>query len=85
VDVAPLDLTIEQLKQLQGTTNPGKADQLQAAIVTGLKEFEFNVWRKFAGADLGNRPALGSSAQVPPEYRALVEEYYRSLARKGSQ
>jgi hypothetical protein len=83
VDVAPLDQTIGQLKQLQQTTNPGKADELQAAIVAGLKEFEFSVWRKFNGADLANKPALGSSAQVPPEYRAMVEQYYRALARKG--
>lgn len=83
VDVRPLDLTIEQLKQLQQTTNPGRADELQAAVIAGLKEFEFGVWRKFHGLDLGARPALGAAAQVPPEYRALVEEYYRSLARKG--
>jgi Domain of unknown function (DUF4175) len=83
VDVAPLNLAIEQLRRLQETTNPGNADELQAAIVAGLKEFEFNVWRKFAGADLGNKPALGASAQVPPEFRAMVEQYYRSLARKG--
>ena len=83
VDVAPLDATIAQLKQLQATTNPGKADALQAAIVAGLKEFEFDVWRKFSGLDLGNRPALGAAAQVPPEYRAMVEQYYRALARKG--
>ena len=51
-------------------------------MIAGLKEFEFAVWRKFNGVDLGNRPALGASAQVPPEYRALVEEYYRSLAKK---
>ena len=82
VDVAPLDLTIDQLKQLQGTTNPGKVDELEAAIVAGLKDFEFNVWRKFNGTDAGSRPALGASAQVPPEYRALVEQYYRALARK---
>jgi len=83
MDVKALDLTIEQLKQLQATTNPGRADELQAAIVAGLKEFEFNVWRKFNGTDLGSRPALGASAQVPPEYRAMVEQYYRALARKS--
>ncbi len=78
-----LDLTIEQLKQLQVATNPGKVDELQAAIVKELKEFEFSVWRKFNGADLGSRPALGASAQVPPEYRTMVEQYFRSLARKS--
>jgi hypothetical protein len=83
VDVAPLDQTIGQLQKLQQTTNPGKADELQAAIVAGLKDFEFSVWRKFNGADLGSKPALGASAQVAPEFRAMVEQYYRSLARKS--
>jgi hypothetical protein len=82
VDVAPLDRAIGELHRLEGETNPGRADQLQASIIAGLKDFEFNVWRKF-NADAGNTPALGSMAQVPPEYRAMVEEYYRSLARKG--
>jgi hypothetical protein len=82
VDVAPLDRAIGQLHRLQEQTNPGRADELQASIIAGLKDFEFNVWRKFNG-DAGNTPALGSMAQVPPEYRAMVEEYYRSLARKG--
>jgi len=83
VDVAPLDQAIGQLRKLQEATDPGRADRLQEAIVAELKDFEFNVWRKFNG-DGGGKPALGSAAQVPPEYRAMVEEYYRALARKGS-
>ncbi len=82
VDVAPLDRAIDQLGQLQDATNPGRSDELQAAIVGGLKDFEFNVWRKFNG-DAVSKPALGAAAQVPPQYRAMVEEYYRALARKG--
>jgi hypothetical protein len=82
VDVAPLDRAIGQLKRLMDVTDPGRTDDLQALIVTGLKEFEFDVWRKFNG-DPAGAPALGSAAQVPPQYRAMVEEYFRSLARKG--
>ena len=54
-----------------------------SAIVAGLKDFEFTVWRKFNGTDPGNIPALGASAQVPPVYRAMVGPYYRALARKS--
>jgi hypothetical protein len=82
VDVAPLDQAIGQLRKLQEATDPGRADQLQEAIVAGLKDFEFAVWRKFNG-DAGGKPALGAASQVPPQYRAMVEEYYRALARKG--
>jgi len=82
VDVTELDHAIGQLQRLQESTDPGRTEELQAAIVSSLKNFEFNVWRKLNG-DSGNRPALGAAAQVPPEYRAMVEEYYRSLARKS--
>ncbi|MGH7594041.1 MAG: DUF4175 family protein, partial [Gemmatimonadales bacterium] len=82
VNVAPLDRAIGQLSRLQEATDPARVDDLQAAIVAGLKDFEFNVWRKFNG-DTGSGPALGAAAQAPPEYRAMVEEYYRALARKG--
>ena len=34
------------------------------------------------GQGAENRPAMGAPAEAPAEYRALVEEYYRSLARK---
>jgi hypothetical protein len=81
-DAAELSAAIDQLGQLQDATNPGRSDELQAAIVGGLKDFKFNVWRKFNG-DAVSKPALGAAAQVPPQYRAMVEEYYRALARKG--
>ena len=51
--------------------------------IAGLKDFEFTVWRKFNRTDPGNKLALGASAQVPPEYRAMVGQYYRALARKS--
>jgi molybdenum-dependent DNA-binding transcriptional regulator ModE len=80
VDVAPLDRAIQQMQQLQRATNPGNIKQLQADVVTGLKNFDFAVWRQFNAAAL-SRPALGSEVQVPTEYRAMVEAYYRALAR----
>jgi hypothetical protein len=84
VDVAPLDQAIGQLHKLQEVTDPGRADGLQSAIVAGLKDFEFNVWRKFNG-EAAARSALGAAAQVPAQFRAMVEEYYRALARKGPE
>jgi hypothetical protein len=82
VDVTELDHVIGQLQRLQGSTDPGRTEELQAGIVASLKNFEFDVWRQL-NSDTGNKPALGAAAQVPPQYRAMVEEYYRSLARKG--
>jgi len=84
VDLAPLDAAINQLRQLEGTkasSDPGRTEELQAAVIASLKTVEFNLWRKFNGG-LEGHPALGATAQVPPEYRAMVEEYYRALARR---
>jgi hypothetical protein len=85
VDVAGLDQVLDQMRQLErlSTSDPGRIDQLEASIIAGLKSYEFDLWRKFnAGAE--NKPALGASGEVPPEFRALVEQYYRSLARGDS-
>jgi hypothetical protein len=35
-----------------------------------------------SGMGTDGRPAAGARAAVPAEYRAMVEEYYRPLARK---
>jgi hypothetical protein len=48
-----------------------------------LKTFEFTLYRRLGLSD-ENRPALGAPPPVPPEYRALVEEYYRSLGRRDA-
>jgi len=82
VETGELDRMINDLRSLERPTgNPAGLDQLQAALIERMKTFEFTLWRKFNGDAVGG-PALGSSGQVPPEYRALVEEYYRSLARR---
>ncbi|MEZ4589250.1 MAG: hypothetical protein R2909_22985 [Gemmatimonadales bacterium] len=57
-------------------------ERLEEELIEGLKNLEFALWRKYGGSG-GQQPALGASARVPPEYRELVEEYYRALARKN--
>jgi len=48
-------------------------------MIEGLKTFEFSLYRSL-GMGTDGRPALGANAPVPAEYRAMIEEYYRSLA-----
>jgi len=48
-------------------------------VIEGLKTFEFTLYRKLGLGD-SKAPTLGANAPVPAEYRAAVEEYYRSLA-----
>jgi hypothetical protein len=87
IDVRDLDRIIGELRRLESGRplgDPKGLEQLQADVIEGLKTFEFLLYRRL-GLGEGNRPVLGAPAQVPPEYRALVEEYYRSLARRPQE
>ena len=84
LDVRALDSAIANLRRLESERtiigDPKGLAQLQQDVIEGLKTYEFMLWRQL-GLIGENRPALGAPAQAPAEYRALVEEYYRSLAR----
>jgi hypothetical protein len=53
---------------------------LQDQVTEGFKAFEFTLRRQLAAGD-ESRPVLGGAQEVSPKYRAMVEEYYRSLGR----
>ena len=81
MDVGDLDGAIRDLERLEGQRlydDPEEAQRLQEAILRGLKDFEFAL-RRGLSAEL-ERLFLSGSDDVPPEYRALVEEYYRALS-----
>ena len=81
VDLAELDRVIDDLRRLESGRpfgDPQGLERLQADAIERLKTFEFGLYRRL-GLEGEHRPAAGTPAQVPPEYRALVEEYYRSL------
>ncbi|MFN2326097.1 MAG: hypothetical protein ABR551_09460, partial [Gemmatimonadales bacterium] len=83
VETGELDRAINDLRRLESgrpLADPRGLEDLQAALIDRLKTFEFTLWRQFRAGTEGG-PALGTAGQVPPEYRAMVEEYYRSLAR----
>jgi hypothetical protein len=81
VNVGDLDRMIENLRQLERGRigDPRGLEQLQLGVIEGLKEFEFSLYQRLGLAG-GKGPSLGTRAAVPEEYRAAVEEYYRSLA-----
>jgi hypothetical protein len=62
------------------TGDPRGLDALESEVIAGLKEFEYLLRRQLAGGD-PERLFLSGSDEVPPEYRQLVEEYYRALSR----
>jgi len=79
-DLDSLIARMRTLEQQRAYANAGEAERLQASVVDGLKAFEFALRRRIEG-DQEDPPRLGGSDDVPAEFRALVEEYYRSLAR----
>ena len=85
-DTEDLDRLLDRFRQLDTQRtfgDPRGLDQLENDLIEGLKALEFSLWRRF-GDEGGQRPAAGASARVPPQYREMVEEYYRSLARQKS-
>ncbi len=87
VDVAELDRAIEELRRLEAGRalgDPRASEALQTAALERLKAFEFSLFRQLNEKG-GPRSALGARSPVPSEYRAQVEEYYRSLARPPEQ
>ncbi|HET6680883.1 MAG TPA: hypothetical protein VFG84_06750 [Gemmatimonadaceae bacterium] len=85
LDTGDLERTIEQMRGLgaPGTyEDMAEVERLQSQVIEGLKAFEFALRRQL-GAGTESMPVLGGNSDVPAEFKALVEEYYRSLARKG--
>lgn len=60
--------------------DPRGLAQLTAQVVDDLKLLEYSLRRALEG----EKPKLylSGSEELPPGYKALVEEYYRTLARK---
>ena len=86
LDVAELDRMISQLRALESArvyNDTEELQRLQSAVVERFKGFEFALRRAIEG-ELTDRPLLGGTTDVPPEYRKLVEEYYKALARRDA-
>ena len=75
---------IEDLRRIEGSrafNDPAELQRLRTAVVEGFKEFEFALRRQVVGAET-DRPALGGNENVPPGYRDMVNEYFKSLSKK---
>jgi hypothetical protein len=84
-DAGDLQAVLRAMERLQRDAiydDPAQVAQLQEEILQMLKRLEFGLRREVEGPSEG-RAALGGSDDVPDEYRALVEEYYRKLAGSG--
>jgi hypothetical protein len=84
VETGELDAIVRDMAALEAaripTDVPGIA-QLQGQLVQGLRRFEFNLRRKL-GASTAEQLFLSGSDDAPAEYRKLIEDYYRALAKE---
>ena len=82
VDTRDLDDILKRLKALDDDRvykDVQELARLQGAVSDGLRRFEFGL-RRAAEGDAKD-VLLSGSDEVPAEFKSLVEEYYRSLAR----
>jgi len=82
VDAKDFDRILERMRdfQIRGINqDPLALESLRDDIVTGLKQFEYRLWREIEGGD-DDRLYLAGADEVPEGYRDLVEEYFTTLA-----
>jgi hypothetical protein len=83
VPTTELDHAIDNLRQLtnpQALEDTRVAKELRSRTIEGFKDFEFGLRRSLGEGD-STRVLLERSGDVPPAYKANVEEYYRAIAR----
>jgi len=73
---------LNQLESAQAWGDPRGLAELAAEALEDLKLFEYALRRELEGKD-PEKLRLSGSEEVPDGWRALVEEYYRTLAREG--
>ena len=82
IDPRELDEILNALRELDDPRvyqDVAELQRLQSLVAEGLKRFEFGLRRQAEAGD--NTIVLSGSDEGPEEFRTLVQEYYRSLAR----
>ena len=82
LDPKELDEIMKRLRELDSERvyqDVAELERLQTFVAEGLKRFEYGLRRKVG--DETDRALVNGSDEVPAEFKALVEEYYRSLSR----
>ena len=84
VETTDLDAILRDMVALEAARMPADVAgtaQLQGQLVQGLRRFEFDLRRKL-GASTAEQLFLFGSDDAPAEYRKLIEDYYRALAKE---
>ena len=82
LDPRELDEIMRRLRELDSERvyqDVEELARLQTFVAEGLKRFEYALRRKVG--EEADRALVSGNEEVPAEFKALVEEYYRSLSR----
>lgn len=85
VNPADLDEVLRAMRQLDDDRvymDAKELERLETLVAEGLKRFEFGLRREVEDA-ANDQPTLATTDEVPRGFRALVEEYYRSLSKQS--
>ena len=82
-DLMPVDEVVKALRALgdeRNYQNMGNLEQLYSTAVDRFKALEFELRKR---TDTSNAQLyLSGSEDVPPNFRGLIQDYYRALSKK---
>ena len=82
-DLVPVDEVVKALNALGNENNlktPGQLQDLYATAVDKFKALEFEIRKR---VDTSNdQMFLSGSEDVPPAFKSLIEQYYRTIGKK---
>ena len=85
-DLTPVDDVVKALRAMsdeKNLKNPTGLNELYQTAVQRFKALEFEIRKR---VDTTNEQLfLSGSEEVPASFRTLIEEYYRTLSKKGGK
>jgi uncharacterized protein Smg (DUF494 family) len=82
-DLEDVVALLQRLAADNARGNPQGMQELTAEALQTLKKFEFELRKKLDQSN--NAIYLNGNEEIPASFRSMVEEYYRSLAKKGGR
>ena len=82
-DLTPIDDVVKALQALGSdkVKDPKGLQELYQTAVDKFKALEFEIRKR---VDTSNEQLfLSGSEDMPPQFKSLIEEYYRALTKKG--
>jgi hypothetical protein len=85
-DLQPVDDVVKALRALsdeKNLQNPAGLQELYQTAFQRFKALEFEIRKRVDTTN--DQLFLSGSEEVPASFRTLIEEYYRTLAKKGGK